>query len=218
MLRNLLLAIGFVLTTSLLVLGQTGSGTVKGKIIDKKTKEPIPFANVVVEVGGVQVGGSTSDFDGNFQIKPVPAGKVDLKATYVGYVPYIVKGIVIIVDKITFQNVELDVQSTNLQEIEVIDYKVPLISADQTTSGGTVTSDEISKMANRSATAVATTVGGVTTDANGNITSMRGQRSSGTVYYIDGMRVVGNNALPQSAIEQVEVILGGTPAAYGDAT
>jgi len=71
-------------------------------------------------------------------------------------------------------------------------------------------------MANRSAEAVATTVGGVTTDANGAITSMRGQRSTGTVYYIDGMRVTGSNALPQSAIEQVEVILGGTPAAYGE--
>jgi len=218
MLRNLLLTIGLVLATSLLVFSQSGSGTLKGKIIDKQTKEPISFANVVAEVGGVQVGGSTSDFDGNFQIKPIPAGKVDLKASFVGYKPFMIRGIIIFSEKITFQDVELEASTTNLQEIEVVDYKVPLISKDQTTSGGTVTSEEISKMANKSATAVATTVGGVTTDANGNITSMRGQRSSGTVYYIDGMRVTGNNALPQSAIEQVEVILGGTPAAYGDAT
>lgn len=218
MLRNLLLSIGLVLATSLLVFSQTGSGTIKGKIVDKQSKEPISFANVVVEVGGVQVGGSTSDFDGNFQIKPVPPGKVDLKASFVGYKPFMIKGIIIAPDKITFQNLELEVATTTLNEIEIVQYKVPLISKDQTTSGGTVTSEEISKMANKSAAAVATTVGGVTTDANGNITSMRGQRSSGTVYYIDGMRVTGSNNLPQSAIEQVEVILGGTPAAYGDAT
>jgi len=218
MLRNLLLSIGIVLATSLLVFSQTGSGTLKGKITDKATKEPIAFANIVVEVGGVQVGGSTSDFDGNFQIKPIPPGKVDLKASYVGYRPFMFKGIVIIPDKITFQDVQLEAATTTLKEIEIVDYKVPLISKDQTTSGGTVTSEEISKMANKSATAVAATVGGVTTDANGNITSMRGQRSTGTVYYIDGMRVVGSTALPQSAIEQVEVILGGTPASYGDAT
>jgi len=218
MLRNLLFSFGIVLATSVLVFSQTGSGTLRGKITDKATKEPIAFANIVVEVGGVQVGGSTSDFDGNFQIKPIPPGKVDLKATYVGYRPFMYKGIVIIPDKITFQDVQLEAATTTLKEIEVVDYKVPLISKDQTTSGGTVTSDEISKMANKSATAVATTVGGVTTDANGNITSMRGQRSTGTVYYIDGMRVVGSTALPQSAIEQVEVILGGTPASYGDAT
>ena len=218
MLRNLLLTVGFVLATSLLVFSQTGSGTLKGKIVDKATKEPISFANIVVEVGGVQVGGSTSDFDGNFQIKPVPPGRVDLKASFVGYKPYMVKGVVIYGDKITFQDLQLETATTTLQEIEVVEYKVPLISKDQTTTGGTVTSEEISKMANKSATAVATTVGGVTTDANGGISSMRGARASGTVYYIDGMRVTGSQALPQSAIEQVEVILGGTPAAYGDAT
>jgi hypothetical protein len=207
-----------VLTGHLLVFSQTGQGTLKGKITDKATKDPVPFANIVVEVGGVQVGGSTSDFDGNFMIKPLPPGKVDLKATYVGYTPFTMKGIVIFVDKITFQNIELQAQTTNLQEVEVVEYKVPLISKDQTVSGGTVTSEEIAKMANKSADAVATTVGGVGTDANGNITSIRGQRSSGTVYYIDGMRVIGTTALPQSAIEQVEVILGGTPASYGDAT
>ncbi len=218
MLRHLLLAIVLFLTTSLLVFSQTGSGTLKGKITDKKTKEPIPFANIVVEIGGVQVGGSTSDFDGNFMIKPIPPGKIDLKATYVGYTPYTMTGIVIFADKIQFQNVELQTQSITLGVVEVVEYKVPLISKDQTVSGGTVSSEDIAKMANKSAEAVATTIGGVGTDANGSITSMRGQRSSGTVYYIDGMRVIGNNSLPQSAIEQVEVILGGTPASYGDAT
>ncbi|NQV03230.1 MAG: carboxypeptidase-like regulatory domain-containing protein, partial [Bacteroidia bacterium] len=217
MLRNLLLAIGIVLTSSVLVFSQSGSGSLKGKIVDRQTKEPIPFANIVVESGGVQIGGSTSDFDGNYQIKPISAGKVDLKATYVGYRDYVMKGIIIFVDKITFQDVELETATTTLMEVEVLDYKVPLISKDQTVSGGTVTQEEISKMANKSASAVATTVGGVTTNASGGISSIRGARTDSEVYYIDGMRVVGSAALPQSAIEQVEVILGGTPAAYGDA-
>ena len=49
MLRHLLLAIALVLTTNLLVFSQTGSGTLKGRITDKKTNEPIPFANIVIE-------------------------------------------------------------------------------------------------------------------------------------------------------------------------
>ncbi len=218
MFRHLLLAIALLLTNSVLVFSQTGSGSLKGKITDKNTKEAISFANIVVEIGGVPVGGTTSDFDGNFLIKPIPPGKVDLKATYVGYTSATITGVVVLADKINFQDIQLQTQTTNLVEVEVTAYKVPLISKDQTVSGGTVTSEEISKMANKSAAAVATTVGGVGTDANGNITSMRGQRSSGTVYYIDGIRVVGSSSLPQSAIEQVEVILGGTPASYGDAT
>ena len=36
--------------------------------------------------------------------------------------------------------------------------------------------------------------------------------------YIDGIRVIGNSSVPQSAIEQVDVILGGVPARYGDVT
>ena len=217
MLRNLLLAIGIILTSSMLVFSQSG-GTLKGKIVDEVTKEPIPFANIVVLSGGVQMGGATSDFDGNYTIKPVPAGKVDMKASYVGYRDFIMNGVIIFVDKITFQDIGMSESTTTLKEVVIKDYKVPLISKDQTVSGGTVTQEEISKMANKSAAAVATTVGGVTTNASGGIASIRGARSSGTVYYIDGMRVVGSNALPQSAIEQVEVILGGTPAAYGDAT
>ena len=157
MLRHLLLTIALVFTTSAFVFSQTGSGTLKGKITDKATKEPIPFANVVVEVGGVQVGGATSDFDGNYLIKPVPPGKVDLKAYYVGYTPFQYKGVAVFPDKIQFQNIELTPATTTLSEVEIVQYKVPLISKDQTVSGGTVTSEEISKMANKSADAVATT-------------------------------------------------------------
>src|SRR6185503_15956170 len=41
---------------------------------------------------------------------------------------------------------------------------------------------------------------------------------NGTDYYIDGEKVRGSSALPQSSIEQVSVITGGVPAQYGDAT
>ena len=36
--------------------------------------------------------------------------------------------------------------------------------------------------------------------------------------YIDGIRVRGSSSLPAAAIEQVDVVLGGVPAQYGDAT
>jgi outer membrane receptor protein involved in Fe transport len=80
-----------------------------------------------------------------------------------------------------------------------------------------MTSEEIAKMPNRSANAIATTVGGVFS-ADGERGSVRGQRAEGTVMYIDGIRVRGSSSLPESAIEQVSVILSGVPAQYGDAT
>lgn len=215
MLKKLLLTFGLVLATSALVFSQ--SGTLKGKITDKATKEPIPFANIVIELGGTQVGGSTSDFDGNYTIKPIPPGKYDVKATFVGYKPYLIKGVIINSDKITFYDLAMEATSTQLSEVEVVDYKVPLINKDQTQSGGTVTSEEIAKMPNRSASAIATTVGGVFSQ-DGSVGGIRGQRSEGTVMYIDGIKVRGSQSLPEASIDQVSVILGGVPAQYGDVT
>ncbi|MEI6575512.1 MAG: carboxypeptidase-like regulatory domain-containing protein [Bacteroidota bacterium] len=215
MLRKLLFILGFIMAGTTFVFAQ--SGTLKGKIFDKATKEPIPFANIVVEVSGAQVGGATSDFDGNYTIKPITPGKYDVKATFIGFKTQLTKSVVINSDKITFLDLEMEASSVNLEVVEVKDYKVPLISKDKTSTGGTVTSEEIAKMPNRSADAVATTVGGVFS-ADGERGSVRGQRTEGTVMYIDGIRVRGSNNLPQSAIEEVTVITGGLPAQYGDAT
>lgn len=214
MLRKLLLTACLALAANALLFAQ--SGTLQGKITDKETKEPIPFANIVLESGGRQIGGATSDFDGKYTIKPLPPGKYNLKATYVGYKPLTVTNIVINSDKITFYDIAIVSTATTLDVVEVVDYKVPLISADKTSTGGTVTSEEIAKMPNRSANAVATTVGGVFS-ADGERGSVRGARTEGTTMYIDGIKVVGSSSLPQAAIEEVTVITGGLPARYGDA-
>ncbi len=217
MFKNLLLTIGLVLTTSLLAFSQ--SGTLKGTITDGETGEPIPFANIIIEVGGAMKGGASTDFDGNFTIKPITPGTYTVKATCIGYKNRQVNGVIISADKIQFLDVKLNSTMTQLEGFEVIDFKVPLISKDQTSTGGTATAEEIAKMPNKTAGAIATTVGGVkAADGGDGEISIRGQRSSGTVYYIDGMKVTGSNSLPESAIDQVSVILGGVPAQYGDAT
>lgn len=215
MIRKVLLTFGLILTTSLYMFAQQGA--LQGKVIDKKTKEAIPFANIILVNKGTQVGGTTSDFNGNYQIKPIPPGKYDLKASYVGYKTVLIKGINIASDQIRFYNIEMTSTTETLKTVEVIDYKVPLISKDQTSSGASVTAEEVARMPRRNASAVATTVGGVFS-ADGERGSVRGARTNATAMYIDGIRVIGNASVPQSAIEQVDVVLGGTPAQYGDAT
>ena len=215
MIRNLLLTLGLILTTGLLLQAQQGA--LKGKIFDKDTKEPVPFANIILDNNGTQIGGTTSDFDGNYTIKPIPPGKYDLKATFVGYKTVLTKGITIASDKIRFHDIAMTATAEMLEEIEIIEYTVPLISKDETASGASVTSEEIAKMPNRNANSVATTVGGVFSE-DGERGSVRGARSDQTAMFIDGIRVIGNSSVPQSAIEQVDVILGGVPAKYGDVT
>ncbi len=212
MFRNLLMTLAIVMATCTLAFAQ--QGRLKGKVTDE-TGEAVPFANIVLEKGGTLVGGATSDFDGNYDINPIPPGTYDLKATFVGYNNYVLNGIIIPANKITDWNIKMQSGAISLTEVTVIDYEVPLISKDNTTSGASITAEEIAKLPNRSATGVASTVGGVFS-ADGEVGSIRGSRE-GAVTYIDGVKVIGSSSVPQSAIDQVDVILGGTPAMYGDA-
>jgi len=215
MIRNLLLTTGIVLFASFMAFAQ--QGTLKGTLLDKDSKEPVPFANIILEVGGTMIGGTSSDFDGNYTIKPIPPGTYDLKASSVGFQPVLIKGVIINAGKIEFLDVKMSSSSVELVEVEVIEFKVPLITKDNTTSGATVTKEEIAKMPNRNANAIATTVGGVFSQ-DGERGSVRGARSEETVTYIDGVKVIGSASLPASALEQVSVMLGGTPAQFGDVT
>lgn len=194
------------------------SGSLKGKVIDEGTKEPIPFANVTIEENGKVITGGTTNFDGEFTIKPITPGKYTVKASYVGYTASQVNGVVVKGGVITFQDFKLKSSSKQLGEVEVKEYKNPLIDKDATMAGGSVTSEDIKKMPGRSASSIAQTVGGVYSAGGTGDLSIRGARSEGTVYYVDGVKVIGSSAVPKSALEQVTVITGGLPAQYGDAT
>ena len=59
-----------------------GSGTIKGKILDSLTGDPLIGANVVVV--GTSLG-AASNLDGEVTIHDVPSGEKTLKISYVGY-------------------------------------------------------------------------------------------------------------------------------------
>jgi hypothetical protein len=71
-------------------------------------------------------------------------------------------------------------------------------------------------MADKSVNGVIATQAGVYQQDNGKEINIRGARPGGTVYFVDGERMIGTNNLPQQAIDQVSVVLGGLPAQYGD--
>ena len=52
---------------------------------------------------------------------------------------------------------------------------------------------------------------------DGEAVTIRGSRTDATNYYIDGIRIFGS-LLPQSEIDQIQVITGGIEARYGDVT
>lgn len=214
MLRKLLSVIVVLLVGITSAYAQ--SGALKGKIIDKATSEPVPFVNLILMNKGTQAGGSSSDIDGNYTIKPITPGTYDLIATFVGYKKITITGLVIRADKTEIQNISMESTTKELDEVEIT-YTRPLIDKDNTVTQSVVTKEEIAKMPVRNASAIASTVGGVFS-RDGEIGSIRGGRSGGNVTYVDGIKVIGTSSLPERAIEQVSVILGGVPAQYGDAT
>lgn len=215
MLRKLYVTLTILLVGSAVAFAQTG--TLKGKVLDKANNEAIPFANVVIEVNGNQVGAGTTNFDGEYTIKPIPPGKYTVKATYVGYKTVAVQDVIISSDKTTYLDLKLSSDVQNLDEVEVVVYAEPLIDPD-TKSGGTVTRQEYMSMPSKNINSVASTTAGVYQADEGDDLSVRGSRSSGTDVYIDGQKVIGGSSLPEQSIEQVTVITGGVPAQYGDAT
>ena len=199
---------------STLAFAQTG--TLKGVISDLMTGEPIPFANVVIEKGGNQLAGTTTDFDGKYTIKPIEPGNYNVKATFVGYQTVEITGVIISSNKITFQDLKLQ-EGVALGEIKIIEYKKPLLDQDNL-SGETKTAEEIVALPTRSVASVASTTAGIYQKDEGDAVNMRGSRENATSYYVDGIKVRGAIGVPTSGIEQITVVTGGLPAQYGDAT
>lgn len=214
--KKLLTLLGFLITV---FAANAQNGDISGKVTDENG-EGVPFANVqIVDSKGAGTGrGSQTDFDGNYSIKPLTPGKYNLQFSYVGYAAQIVQGIVVNADKSTFIDAKLKPASQTLKEVEIVTYKVPLIDPGKTSSQNTVTSEEIATMSTKNISDIAATTAGVFQSDQGGGLNIKGGRSEGTQYYVDGVKITGVPTLPASSIEQLQVITGGIPAKYGDVT
>ena len=190
--------------------------SLQGKVTDATSNEPILFGTVALMKDGNIVKGVETDLDGNYYFSDINPGSYDVEASYVGYTPARQTGVVVKADKSNKLDLQI-AEGVLADEIVITEYKVPLIEFDNTTSGGTVTSEDIKSLPTKSVNAIAATTAGIASQDGGDI-SIRGARQSGTVYYIDGVRVTNAALIPQSEISQLQVITGGIEAKYGDVT
>ena len=209
--RKLLL--GIIL--GILVIPALHSQTsLEGKVQDEN-KEGLIGATVVLFKSGVQKNGTTTDIDGNYSISNIDPGTYDVEFSYIGYQTQRIQGVIVFAGKSNRLNAELNTGIV-LNEVVVTEYKVPLIQQDNTTSGGTVTSEQIRNLPTKNINELAATTAGIASQ-NGGALNIRGSRSNATNYYIDGVRV-NTSLIPQTEIDQLQVITGGVEARYGDVT
>lgn len=82
--KKMILVCGVMLLFVAPSIFAAASGTVKGKVFDKDTKDPLPGATIVVK--GTSIG-AASDLNGEYVIHGVPTGAQTLSVTYIGYTP-----------------------------------------------------------------------------------------------------------------------------------
>ncbi len=208
-----------ILLFLMLVMGSAAFAqtSLSGKVTEEGG-EPVLFGNVVLFQNGVQKTGVQTDFDGNFNFANIDPGTYDVEVSYIGFPTKRINGVVVKAGQITPLNVILGGDGgVKLDEIVVVEYKVPLIEMDNTTQGQTVTAQEIVNLPTKSIQGIAATTAGVSSADEGDGLSIRGSRDNATDYYIDGVRVRGS-VIPTMEIEQVQILTGGVPANFGDVT
>ncbi len=190
-----------------------------GKVTDEENGEPLAYASVALYKNDVLAAGANTDLDGNYSVSIDP-GTYDAEISYTGYQPKRVTGVQVLAGKVNKLDVQLGTGGgVFLTEVEVVGYEVPLIEQDNTTSGGVITSEQIGNLPTRNINALAATTAGLSSADEGDDITVRGSRSNATDYYVDGIRVQGaGNIIPESEIDQLQVITGGVEARYGDVT
>ncbi len=211
MFRKVLLTLGLLLVAEIAVLAQ---GTMKGTVIDAKTKEAMPMVNVIAKQDGKQVLVGVTNFDGEFTIKPLPVGKYDVEVRFVGYNTYVREGVNVTASNFTVVNIEMTTATTMMDEVVIVEQKVPVIEIGTPESGSRISSDDIAKMPATSVDGIVAAVGGVGYSDGGSGTA-RGE--SGMVTMQGNVRKRTGVSVPKEAIAEIQVILGGTPASIGEA-
>ncbi|HEX5625300.1 MAG TPA: TonB-dependent receptor, partial [Saprospiraceae bacterium] len=188
--------------------------TLTGKVTDGDNGEPIIQCGILIFKNGIQVTTIVTDFDGNYSVQLDP-GNYDVEARYVGYNSKRVTGINVLGGKANTLNIKITA-GIELQAVEVVEYKAPLIEKDNTTQGQVVTAEKIKNLPTKNVLGVASTAAGLSSVDGGEAT-IRGSRTDATVYYLDGLRITGRQ-IPTSELEQLQVVTGGVEAQYGDVT
>jgi hypothetical protein len=105
----------FLMFTTL-VSAQELTQTIKGKILDNETQEPIPFATVVIKNTNPIIGTTTED-NGNFRLENVPIGRYDIEVSHLGYESTIISEVVVTSAKEVVLKITLTESAYALDEV-----------------------------------------------------------------------------------------------------
>ncbi|WP_075344490.1 TonB-dependent receptor [Tenacibaculum agarivorans] len=163
-------------------------GVVKGVVLDKQTREKLPFVNVIVE--GTTKGSTTND-KGEFEIKNVPLGYIKVSASFVGYQSTTSSDYLVTKEKTPFVTLVLIEASSQLDEV-VVKSSLFKRKAESPVSLQSLGVEEIEKNpgGNRDILKVIQSFPGVASNPGfRNDIIIRGGATSENKFYVDGIEV-----------------------------
>ncbi|WP_299435056.1 TonB-dependent receptor [uncultured Aquimarina sp.] len=93
------------------------TGSIYGTLLDKEVNnQPLPFANIVIV--GTTLGTST-DFDGKYEINNIPTGTYTLEFSFTGYEIIRIPEVVVAPDKVTVIDTALGATAAALEEVVI---------------------------------------------------------------------------------------------------
>ncbi|MBN8547565.1 MAG: TonB-dependent receptor [Ignavibacteria bacterium] len=217
--RYILLLCAFIVSILFLspqVLAQAGK--ISGRVLDSQTKEPLPFANVVIM--GTNLGAATN-LDGEYVIINVPPGTYKIRASMTGYNNYTVENIKVATGLTTSLDFAIVPASFQTEEVIVVADK-PLINKDITASTSIVGDELISELPVTDISDVLQLQAGIVVGGGGEL-HMRGGRGGQVVYQVDGVPVTdaydNSNVVDvgTNSVKELQVISGAFNAEYGQA-
>src|ERR1035437_651872 len=116
------LLLSLILVSSLLVGLKAQTGSIMGKVIDSKTKETIPGANVYIMRGNNPYNTQT-DVNGSFHLKNLQSGIYILYVSYTGYTTQEIKNVPVNSNKINRIETILLNPGVDMAIIDIIGYR-----------------------------------------------------------------------------------------------
>jgi hypothetical protein len=99
------------------LFAQNEIGSIAGRVIDSENGEPIIGANIIIE--GTNIG-TSSDLDGNFELKNVSVGEYKIIFSYISYLTQKVEKVKVVNGEITYLNISLKPTAIELKEEVVV--------------------------------------------------------------------------------------------------
>jgi hypothetical protein len=162
--------------------------SLKGRVVDAVSNEPLPFVNVIVS--GTTIG-TITDMDGNFILTGLEPGFVRVEASFVGYERAVSSEVEVSVASTNFIEIQMEQQNEEIEEVTVT--ASPFRKTEESpVSLRSIGIGEIEKSpgANRDISKVIQSFPGVqSTPAYRNDVIIRGGGPSESRFYLDGVEV-----------------------------